>query len=159
MAYATYQDIFRLYPPISTMVGSDVNEIATLDISSVYVYTAEGIMNAYLGSRYVTPLQADPLVLMIATDLALYKMMQDKLPRIPEFAERRYNYSIDMLEKLRDGKMVLGSSQTTVATGDHEAWSSVGSYHPVFSPVLEPIDQRVDDDYVTAEIDARSDDA
>ena len=158
MSYATFDDVQKRYPPISTMIGTDANDVSTADISSIYVSDAEGLINAYLGARYQTPLQTEPLVTMLATDLALFKLMEDKLPRIPDFAEKRREHAIDLLEKLRDGKMVLSTDQTTVASGDQDAWSNVGSYHPVFSPVLGELDQAADRNFIETESALRSSD-
>ena len=50
------------------------------------------------------------------------------------------------------------SSADLITSGDQEAFSSTQDYHPVFSPVLDPIDQRVDKDHVDAAKDIRVDD-
>lgn len=160
MAYASFNDVLGRYPPAKTMVGSSTQDISTSDISSIYIYGAEGIVNGYVGAKYETPLSTpDPLVTQVTADIALYKMCEDKLPRVPDFAERRYQHAIEILEAVRDGKMVLSSDQTVLtAGGDQDAWSSTGSFHPTFSPVLGELDQRVDADFVDQERDERLDD-
>lgn len=159
MAYAGFDDVFKRFPAIKTMVGTGVSDVATLDVASVYVADAEGIVDAYLASRYVIPLAASPLITKITCDIAIYDLGVDRMPRIPEWMQKRYDSALLLLEKLRDGDMLLNpQSYTTVTTGDNEAWSSTGSYHPVFSPVLRDIEQAESRDYVDAERDARSTD-
>lgn len=160
MAYATIDEVLNRYPPAKTMVGSGMNEVATLDISSIYVFGAAGIVDGYLGAKYVTPItMPQALITQVTADIALYKLCEDKMPRIPDFAERRYNNSIAILEALRDGKMTLGNSTPLVTVGgDNEAWSSTGSFHPVFSTVLGELDQKVDRDQIVAEKSIRSTD-
>ena len=160
MSYAGYDDVFKRFPAIKTMVGSGTSDVATLDVASVYVADAEGIVDAYLGSRYTLPLAASPLITKITCDIAIYDLGVDRMPRIPEWMQKRYDSAISLLEKLRDGDMILNpASYTTVSTGDNEAWSSTGSYHPVFSPVLKETEQSVDTSFVDAERNTRSSDS
>lgn len=160
MTYATYTDVFPRFPAIKTMVGTGVSDVATLDVSSIYCADAEGIVDAYLAARYVTPLTAtSPLITHLTCDIAIYNLGVDRLPRIPEWMQNRYERALKTLEMLRDGDMLLNpASFTQVSTGDNEAWSSTGSYHNIFSPVLGELDQRVDKDYVADEKEARTDD-
>jgi len=159
MAYATIDDIFKRYPPISTMVGSGVNDVSSVDVSSIYVADAESYVNAYLGARYVLPLSPEPLITQLTCDMALYKMVEDKAPRIPDFMDRRFTAAQSMLAMLRDGDMILtANSQQVSQGGNQEAWSSVQDFHPVFSPVLGELEQRADSDYIESERDDRSGD-
>jgi hypothetical protein len=159
MPYAGFDDVFKRFPAIKTMVGTGVSDVETLDVASVYVAGAEGVVDAYLASRYVVPLATSPLITKITCDIAIYDLGVDRMPRIPEWMQKRYDMSIQLLEKLRDGDMLLNpQSYTTVTTGDNEAWSSTASYHPVFSPVLKDIEQSEDRDFVDYERDARSSD-
>lgn len=159
MAYATISDVFARYKPIGSMVGAGSLQVSSDDVSSVFVSDAESFMNAFLAARYITPVTTEPLITMIASDFALSNMMFEKLTQVPDFIQGRYNRALSYLENLRDGSMLLTASNALVTSGDSEAWSTVGSYHPVFSPVLEDIDQAVDVDYINAENDDRSDDA
>ena len=159
MPYATAPDVFNRFPAIRTMVGTGQSDVHTHDVSTVYCADAESIVDAYLASRYVVPLATSPLITKITCDIAIYDLGVDRMPRIPEWMQKRYDNAILLLEKLRDGDMLLNpASYTTVTTGDNEAWSSTGSYHPVFSPVLKDVEQSEDRDYVDYERDARSSD-
>lgn len=159
MTYATLDDVFIRYTPIKTMVGSGTNDVATTDITSVFLPSAESMVDAYIGTRYVTPLTVvPPLITQITADLAIFNLSAERLPRVPDFMQARYDRAMQNLAMLRDGKMTLGASVTVVTNGNQEAWSPTTGYHPVFSPVLRDIDQRVDVDYVQAERDDREDD-
>ncbi len=150
-AYASIDDVIKRYNPLLTMIGSADNDVSSADVSSIYIADASGIVNAYLGAKYVTPLAVEPLITALTSDIAIYKMLEDRTSRVPEIAEKRYTNATSILGMLRDGKMVLGNSQTVVTSGDWEAFSSTASYHPVFSSVLDPIDQRADHNQVDAD--------
>lgn len=158
MAYATITDVFTRYKPIGSMVGVGSLDVSSNDVSSVFIADAESFMNAFLAARYITPVTTEPMITMIASDFAVANMMFEKLPAVPDFIQARYDRSLKYLESLRDGTMLLTTSNVLVASGDSEAWSATGSYHPVFSPVLDDIDQAVDQTYVDAENDERSTD-
>jgi phage gp36-like protein len=157
MSYATIGDVFGRYPPINTMVGTQANEVSSVNVSSIYIADAESFLNAYLGARYTVPLVAEPIITQLTSDLAIYNMCVDRLPRVPEFMQGRYDRAISILEKLRDGTMVLNpASNTLVSTGDNFAYSTTQSYHPVFSPVLHELDQQPDCDQITYDRNVRS---
>lgn len=159
MAYATFANVLTGFPPLTTIVGTGTNQVTTPDVSSFYIANAEGFVNAYVGAKYATPLtMPEPLITGITSDIAIYKLCEDKLPRIPDYMERRYSNALKTLEAIRDGNMVLPSSQAAVSGGDQFAWSSVGSHHPVFSAVLKDIDQKVDIDFVREERSIRESD-
>ena len=159
MAYATITDVFARYKPIGSMVGAGSLDVSSDDVSSIFISDAEGFMNAFLAARYVVPVTTEPLITQITVDLAISNMMFEKLGAVPDFMQARYDRANGYLEKLSKGDMLLVASGTTqVSTGDSEAWSATGSFHPVFSPVLEPLDQAADIDYVNEERDNRSGD-
>jgi len=159
MAYATITDVFARYKPIGSMVGAGSLDVSSDDVSSIFISDAEGFMNSFLAARYITPVTTEKMITMIASDFAVANMMFEKMPQIPDFIQGRYDRALSYLENLRDGKMLLTASNVLVTSGDSEAWSSTGSYHPVFSPVLDDVDQAVDQTYVDAENDDRADDA
>ncbi len=133
MPYATSDDVFTRYNPIKTMVGTAEQDVKTADIASIYISDAEGLMNAFLAKRYVVPVAAEPLITMLASDIAIYKVLEDRAPRIPEFAQRRYENAMDLLKMLRDGEMILASNSTaTNSGGDQEVWSNVLDTPPIF---------------------------
>lgn len=153
MPYASFSDVLVRYPPMNTMIGSDSNEVSTVDVSSIYVAGAEGIVDAYIGAKYQTPVaMPQALVTQVTADIAIYKMCEDKLPRIPDFAEKRYQHAIEILQAINSGQMVLvGSGVLPVIGGNNDAWSNTGSFHNIFSPVLDILEQTPDRDQVRAE--------
>ncbi len=156
MAYATFNDALTRYKPLGTMIGAHSMEVTTQDVSSQFIWAAQGVIDGYLGARYVVPLASpvSPLITRIACDIATFDMMCEKLPQTPDFMRDRYSRAIELLEKLRDGEMVI-TSATLSSSGDQEAWSSNSNFHPVFSPVLDIENQGPDGDQVTAEKDLR----
>ena len=159
MPYATSDDIFSRYKPIRTLVGVSSFEVASLDVSSIFIRDAESLVDAYVGIRYTTPVTpVSGLVTQITSDLAIFAMMAEKHVNVPDQMQARYDRSITLLEMIRDGKMTLGNSVTLSSGGDEEAWSSNQDFHSIFSPVLGELDQAVDKDQVEAEQDDRAND-
>lgn len=134
MAYATAEDVFVRYPPITTMISSADTDVSTDAVSSVYIADAESYVNAYLRGRYVTPLSPEPIITQITTDIAIYRMIEEHAPRIPDMAEKRWLNANSTLCMLRDGYMLLDpSSQVLVTTGgDQEVWGSNQDSHKIF---------------------------
>lgn len=155
MSYANFDDVIKRFPPLSTLVGSNAGtQINTADVSSIYINDAESYVNAFLRSKYIIPITSEPIITEIVSDIAIYRMCEDRQPRIPDFCEKRFISANSMLCMLRDGVMTLASS-TLTSGGDQDVFSTVGSYHPVFSPVLRDVDQKADSDYVRSEKDER----
>lgn len=159
MAYATINDIFARYAPINTMVGTGNNDVTSVEVSSIFIADAESFMNTFLAKRYVTPVATEPVITMIASDLAISNMMFEKLGELPNFIQPRYDRAMSMLEKLSKGDLILTSNSTSIVTsGDNFAFSTTQSYHSIFSPVLGELDQAADQDYINAEKNDRSGD-
>ena len=159
MAYATIDDVFSRFKPIRTMIGAGSFEVSSDDVSSIFVSDGESFVDAYLAKRYATPITPVPsMITQIASDLAIFNMMTEKQVQVPDSFQARYDRSIRTLEMLRDGEMVLPATVTAVSTGDNEAWSAQQDYHSTFSPVLDELEQAVDDDWVQADINTRVDD-
>lgn len=159
MAYATIDDVFSRYPPIATMVGTGENDVTSVEISSVYIADAESIINMYLARLYVVPVYPEAAITMIACDLAISNMLFEKLGKLPQFIQPRYDRANSMLEKLSSGSLILTSNSTSdVTSGDNYAWSTTENYHPIFSPVLGELNQTADQTYIDAELGARADD-
>jgi phage gp36-like protein len=140
------------------MIGVGSFDVTSVDVASIHIADSEGLVDSFLGARYIVPFTTVPqLITGVTSDLAIFKLMAENTPSVPEFIQSRYDRAIDILKALRDGDQVLiGAS--AVASGDNEAWSSNIDYHSTFSPVLDPLDQAVDKDWVEAEQDARVDD-
>ncbi len=159
MPYATIDDVFGRYKPINTMVGEGSYDVTSVQVGSVFVADAESFVDAYLGAKYVVPLVfVPPVITQITSDLAIFNMVVEKQPNVPDHMQARYDRSVTMLERFRDGDMVLTGSVTTVSTGDQEVWSSNQEFHSTFSPVLNELDQAADRDWIEDERDDRVDD-
>jgi phage gp36-like protein len=138
MAYATIDDVMKRYPPIETVVGSGDQLVTSVDVASIYISDAESYVNAFLRGIYVTPLAAEPVITQVTTDIAIYRMIEDHAPRIPDMAEKRMIAANSLLYMLKDGTMQLdpASQQNVTSGGDQDAWSSnLEQAGPVFTPI------------------------
>lgn len=155
MPYATIDDIFSRYRPINTLVGAGVNQVSSVDISTIFIGDAESFIDAMISRRYEVPLDPVPqFITQIASDLTIFNVLVEKLPEVPDFFQPRYDRSLKMLTDVACGNMNVLSA-TVISSGDQEAFSTTGAYHPIFDPSLDPEDQRVDKDQVDAAKDAR----
>lgn len=133
--YSTINDVFKRYPMIENVVGSGDLLVPSADVSSIYIADGDSIINAYLSRRYVVPLTAEPLLTWISADIAIYRLIEDKLPRFPDAVLKRYTNAMSMLVGIQEGRMDLNSSQIVSSGGDQDAWSSAGSFAgTVFAP-------------------------
>lgn len=143
MPYAVADDVIRRYNPISSMLGAGSLQVSTVDIASVYIADGESIVNAFLARRYVLPLTNEPILTDLTSDIAVYRILSDRAPRIPDFMQTRYTNAMSLLTMLRDGGMDLTMSNTVDAgaSTDQYAWSNVADPDgplqngPVFRPI------------------------
>lgn len=136
--YADASDVFLRYPPIESVVGSGDMLVNTTDVASIYIADAEGYVNAFLRGRYVTPLVREPIITQVTTDIAIYRLVEDHAPRIPDMAEKRMVAANSLLYMLQSGVMQLDPASQTLVTsgGDQEVWSTnLEQAGPVFGAV------------------------
>lgn len=156
MAYAGISDLFGRYKPLRTMVGVGSFAVSSVDVSSMFIADAESFADAYLGIRYDIPISPVPsLVTQITADLAIFNMLAEKHPTVPDHMQARYDRTIKLLEMLRDGEMTLPSSVSVKDAGDQEVWSSNQDFHAIFHPALSELDQAADQDWVEEARDDR----
>lgn len=159
MAYATIDDIFSRFKPIRTMIGAGSFEVASADVTSIFIEDSDSFVDAYLAKRYVTPITPVPsMITQISSDLTIFNMMTEKQVQVPDSFQARYDRSIKTLEMLRDGDMVLPDAVSIATAGDNEAWSPNQDFHSTFSPVLDELDQAADSDWIEDARDVRIDD-
>lgn len=154
--YATIEQVTAAFPPALSALGVGSYNVTTTQINSYYIFTAQGVVDSYLSARYVTPVSSPTpaIVTKLTVDLVVYELFRDRGMRIPDFMNDRYQSAMEMLKAISMGKMKIPGG-TEVQTGDNEAFSTAMNYHPVFSPVLKDIDQRVDPDFYDREFDRR----
>lgn len=158
MAYSSTDQVLAAFPPALTAVGVGSFDITTTQMSSYYIYAADGLIDSYISQRYVTPVSPVlPILTKLSCDLVIFDMFRDRNLKVPDFMQDRYDSAIDILKAIRDGKQSLPGA-TEVATGDNYAYSTGLGYHPIFSPVLDELEQSADTDFIEAERDDRSSD-
>lgn len=145
MAYATVDDVLARYTPLQTLVGSGPSDVSTVEIASVFLADAESYVNAFIGAKYQTPVQPEPLITQITCDIAICKILQDKAPRIPDYMQGRCSNVNSMLAMLRDGTMVLTASGTLPLSGggsNEFVWSNVDPDEGFPGPIFNPLEAR-----------------
>lgn len=156
--YSSLDQVKAAFPPVLTAIGVGSFDVASSNVESYYIYTADGLIDAFLSRRYTTPITPhQPILTRISCDLVIYDMFRDRNLKVPDFMQDRWDGAMSILKDLRDGKMELPGA-TLVDTGDNFAYSNNLGYHPTFSPVLDELDQRVDRDLVLNEQNDRIDD-
>ncbi len=156
MPYATLDDVLSRYRPITTMIGSGTYDVTSSEVASVYIAQTEAYINARLGQRFVVPFaENNPLITQIAADLSIFFLLAEKMPTVPDFMDKRRQRADDLLASLADGSLIIASATLVTSAGDNFAWSPNMGRTPIFSPVLKPLDQRVDPNRVNDELLAR----
>jgi phage gp36-like protein len=151
MAYATIADVMLRYKPIRTLIGSEDLQVASSEVSSIFINDAESVVDAIIGRQYVVPLNPVPAyITQVTADIAIFNMLVEHLPQKPDFFQPRYDRAMNMLLSISSGYMIINSA-TVVSSGDSEAYSTTQNYHSVFSPVLPMEEQTVDKDRVDAD--------
>lgn len=145
MSYATISDVINRYPPISTAIGSGTYDVTSVNVNSVFIAGAEGYVDAYLAHRYVTPVSSpSPLITQITADLAIFQIMTERLPNLPDWLNKRYERCQDMLSKIAEGKMLVPGATAVTTGGDNYAWAANMHHHPIFEPSIPIEEQTVD---------------
>ena len=157
MPYATLADLLPRYRPIESMIGSGGYDISSSDVASVYISQVEAYVNAYLGQRYTTPFAepVSPLITQITADLAIFFILAERMPSVPDFMDQRRQRADALLAQLAKGELLISSATTVTSAGDSFAWSTNMGHTPIFSPVLGELHQRVDPERVIEEQVAR----
>lgn len=156
MPYATIDNVFARYRPISTMVGSSDLDVPSVDVSTIFIAGAESFINAFLAARYIVPVTTEPLITDLSADIAISNMLMERNGRLPEFMQTRYDRNLEILKALRDGEMRLTAASTQlVSSGDSFAFSTTQSYHSIFGVTLHEADQKVDSTQVCDELGER----
>lgn len=157
MAYADIVDVVGRFTPIRTMIGVGSYEVASAQVNSMFIADAESFVDAFIGSRYAIPVTpVPPLITQITADLAIFNMLAEKQVTVPDHVQARYDRQLNVLEQIRDGKMVLPPDLPLASAGDQEAWANNQTFHSTFSPVLDELDQSPDADWIDEQRDIRS---
>lgn len=162
MPYATLEDVLVGFPAVGTLLGTGSLDVTSVQVQSYFIANAEGMVNAALRDRYIVPLAdtVDPVIRRATVDIVICDIVKDRLPKTPEYILQRCSGAMKTLEKIRDGKLDIGSAdeRTDNATSDMEVWSTTQEHHGTFAPTIDPIDQTVDRDQVIEQNDIREND-
>ena len=128
MAYATQQDIVDRYGDDALYVAADRNNDDAIDTAAVAraLNDATDEINAYIGKRYVLPLNPVPTVLTrLCVDIALYRLSTGTA--LTEEKRTRYTDCINLLKGIGNGDADLGiadGSSDPTSVGDAELISN-----------------------------------
>jgi phage gp36-like protein len=120
MAYATYADLVkeldaRIVAELCSDTGSTItgaNPVSTtaLDRASSMVDAYARVGNIYTSADLAAlALAGDYLLVALVVDLATEILFQRRAMRIPPAVEERLKRAREMLEHLRDGRMIFGA--------------------------------------------------
>jgi phage gp36-like protein len=120
----------------------EIGSVSTLTSGHLtnYANQAESIVNGQIVRRYTVPVSpAPPLLETISTDIAIYRTLirlynQERMAASPW--PDRYKESMETLQMIADGSILLVDSAGNVITGRSdiaEVWSSTKDYTPTFN--------------------------
>jgi phage gp36-like protein len=114
MAYCTQADLEKSYTlEVLKQIGGDGTTIDS-DYVSEAIADADGLIDAYLCTKYSVPLTTVPQIInTISKKISFYYLML-RTPGGDQSAELDYNNSIQLLEKISSGVMLLpGTSESS----------------------------------------------
>ena len=146
-----YTNVARLRT-LLPILGS-VTTIASADMA-LYVNDAEALVNGKLAKLYTTPVNSAPMLSMIASDIAIYRLLalrvftQDQVNK-SEWIDR-YKESMELLDEIANGDIPLVVGDEVVETDSSRVRmeSNTQGYVQTFQEdnVLE---SEIDDDKLT----------
>lgn len=147
--YTTVERIYNVLPKIE-----EVTEITSAQLEQQIVDAESGI-NARLSKTYAVPVSDAPLLVQIATDLSIYRVLSQRILTGETLKESpwpdRFKEANDLLDKIVSGDIDLVTSSGTVITptNDVAPWSSKEDFIPTFDEDSvfnhETDDDKIDD--------------
>lgn len=115
MSYAIQQDLVDRFG--AQELAQLTDEVAGQTINAATVARAladaDAQIDGYLGARYLLPLSpVPPLVVRLACDIARYQLFDD---RASEAVRARYDDAVQLLKRLSDGTVTLGTAASAPA--------------------------------------------
>lgn len=130
-----------------------VGSVTTINsaVMAAFIGDADAVIDSKLANVYTLPLSGTyPLLAMISTDIALYRLMTRRVLTEAQGKESswpsRYKEAMDLLDKLASGDipLVSGSGEVLEAAEDGGGVivSTTENYSPTFSE-LDSLDQSI----------------
>ena len=113
MAYCTIDDILKKIPQATVIQLTDDEGTGTVNADRVdeAIEGADAEINGYCATRYTVPLNPVPeIIVKLSADLAIYNLYARVVENIPDTRQQQRNAAIKLLERIADGKVLLGSA-------------------------------------------------
>lgn len=115
MAYCTLDDILKKIPEATVIQLTDDEGASLVNTSRVdeAIEGADAEIDGYCATRYTVPLDPVlPIIIKLACDLAIYNLYARVVENIPDTRQKQRDAAIKLLERIADGKVLLGGPAT-----------------------------------------------
>jgi len=108
MAYCNQDDILKMIPQDElTELTADTGDTPDPEVVTEAIAKADAEIDAYLGTRYVTPLSPVPAqVTSLSVDMAIYHLYTRR-SLAPMVRRRKYEAALAFLQRVASGEVVL----------------------------------------------------
>lgn len=133
--YSTVPDVFRVLPSVGSLTTVNSDTIVA------FINEADAVINARLGKLYTVPVSDCPVVTVISTEIAAYRMLTRRILTQEQVKNSvwpdRFKEALEMLKEIASGDLPLVTSSGALieatGLGGGEAWSNTQDYVPTFA--------------------------
>jgi phage gp36-like protein len=132
LVYTSVQKILTTLPALGS-----VTTITSATLAA-FAQDAETLVNAKIAGAYTVPVVGAPLLALLSTDIAIYRLMTRRLFSGQEQNKSewpdRYKEALELLEQIGDGTLPLVTDSGATVVNDESAlpWSNTKSFVPTF---------------------------
>lgn len=154
--YATVDNMVTILSQIASRTSITSEQMA------YFATAADREINARIAKFYTVPVSSCPLLETIATEIALQKMLQQRVFTMErrndsDWPEKAFAHAWDTLKEIASGEITIVDSSGAViaqSTNQVETWSNTMNYNPTFTED-NPLNSYIDDDKIDDIRDAR----
>ena len=134
--YATNQELIDRFEDVASAASATDSTDETTpdaDVLTNAIEYAEGLINSYIGKRYLTPVnvssdtQLENLLRGRTLDVAVFELVGTRNDLLSEAKQRAYDRCIEWLEMLAKGDVVLTGASTIPTTAARDPIAQWGS--------------------------------
>lgn len=121
MAYAVKADLEDLISSdkLRQMTDDDRDGVSDATLITDTLSRSDGLIDSYIGSRYVIPLSpVPPVITQITCQIALFWLFARKTVEVPRQIQDQYDAAIEWLKGVQDGTLVIPGATILSATID-----------------------------------------
>ncbi len=111
--YCEQADILERIPEDVVIQLTDDDDLGVIDADKVAaaIERAGQEVDAWCGGRYSVPFASPPAIVVgVSIDMAIYYLYGRTMEEIPEARKDAYKNAVKLLEKVADGKVLLGAA-------------------------------------------------